>query len=40
MSAKYGGRSEVIRELVQAFVDNRLTIQPPTTKGTLYDNRK
>jgi dihydroxyacid dehydratase/phosphogluconate dehydratase len=37
---RFGGVSEVLRELVAAFVDNRLTIQPPEkTKESIYDNR-
>lgn len=40
MSAQYGGKSEVMRELIMAFIENRLTISPPTTKGTLYESRK
>lgn len=39
MSAKFGGRSEVMRELIQAFVDNRLSIKPPTLENTIYDHR-
>ena len=38
-SAKFGGRSEVMRELILAFCENRLTIQQPTTEGTLYEPR-
>ena len=33
----YGTVSEVSREIVQAFIENRLTIQPPVTvKESLY----
>lgn len=39
-AAQFGGRSEVVRELIRAFCENRLTIQQPSTEGTLYDNRK
>ena len=39
LSAKFGGRSEVMRELILAFCENRLTIQQPETKGTLYEPR-
>jgi len=35
-AAKFGGRSEVMRELIRAFCENRLTIQQPTTEGTIY----
>jgi metal-responsive CopG/Arc/MetJ family transcriptional regulator len=38
-ASKYGGRSEVMRELIRAFCENRLTIQQPTTEGTLYEPR-
>lgn len=31
-SAKYGGTSYVLRELVQAFNDGRLSITPPPYK--------
>jgi hypothetical protein len=37
---KYGRASTVLRELMVAFVESRLTIAPPKTEGTLYDNRK
>lgn len=34
---KYGGTSYVLREIITAFVENRLTIKPPkTSKETLY----
>lgn len=40
-SQKYGGTSYVLREMITAFVDNRLSIkQPKLTKESLYDNRK
>ena len=33
----YGRATDVLRELVQAFVDGRLVIKPPvTSKGSLY----
>jgi len=36
-STRYGGPSEVLRELVAAFVENRLTVsKPKTVKETLY----
>jgi len=39
-AGRFGGTSEVLRELVAAFVENRLTIQPPETKkDSLYDTR-
>ena len=37
MAANYGGTSEVLRELVLAFIDKRIVIQPPALKGTIYD---
>jgi hypothetical protein len=39
---KFGTPSEVLRELVEAFIDDRLTIQPPVTsnpKDKLYVTR-
>lgn len=39
MSAKYGGRSEVMRELIAAFCENRLTIKPPVLENSIYDTR-
>ena len=36
----HGGASVVLRELVIAFLEDRLTIQPPVNReGSLYDNR-
>lgn len=29
LAAKYGGTSYVLRELVEAFIDNRVEIAPP-----------
>ncbi len=34
-AAKFGGTSYVLRELVLAFVEDRVTIRPPTI-GALY----
>ena len=34
-SFKYGGNSAVLREFVNAFLDNRVTIQPDPNKETL-----
>ena len=37
---KYGTPAEVLREFIEAFNDDRLTIKPPVNvKGTLYDAR-
>ena len=37
---RFGGTSEVLRELVAAFTENRISIQPPKeTKESIYDNR-
>jgi len=37
---RYGGVSEVLRELVSAFLEDRLTVTPPVTrKESLYDHR-
>jgi len=35
---RYGGVSEVLRELVEAFIEDRLTVIPPVTpkKESLY----
>lgn len=38
-STRFGGASEVLRELVMAFLEDRLTIQPPSDKESLYDYR-
>lgn len=38
-SYEFGGTSHVMREMVSAFIDERMTIEPPT-KGTLYELRK
>ena len=32
----YGGTSFVIRELVEAFLEDRLTVKPNPTKRSLY----
>lgn len=32
----HGTPSHVIRELVEAFAEDRVTIKPPSNKGTLY----
>lgn len=35
---RFGGTSDVLRELATAFVESRLTIQPPKeVKESLYD---
>jgi predicted DNA-binding protein len=36
---RFGKPAFVLRELMSAFVESRLTITPPTTKGTIYDTR-
>lgn len=37
---KFGQPSEVLREIIQAFMEDRLTIQPPVTvKESLYVTR-
>ncbi len=33
---QYGTPSYVLRELVVAFIEDRVVIKPPVTKGTLY----
>ena len=34
---KYGQPSDVLREIIEAFIDDRLVIQPPVTrKESLY----
>ena len=36
-AARYGGVSEVLRELVAAFIEDRLTVHPPKQqKESLY----
>jgi hypothetical protein len=32
----YGGTSFVVRELVEAFLEDRLTVKPSPTKRSLY----
>jgi hypothetical protein len=40
-ATRFGGPSEVLRELVMSFLEDRLTIQPPANqKESLYGNRK
>lgn len=34
-AASYGGTSHVLREMVRAFLEGRIQIQPPK-EGTLY----
>lgn len=36
---RFGSQSEVLRELVMAFLEDRLTIQPPPNKESLYGYR-
>lgn len=36
-AAQYGGTSVVLRELVQAFVEDRVTVKPPSIEGTIYN---
>jgi len=39
-ASKYSNASDVLRELVEAFVEDRLTIQAPVTrKESMYVNR-
>lgn len=33
---RFDGTSEVLRELVEAFIEDRLTIKPPVNKESLY----
>ena len=35
-ASRVGGTSVVVRELLQAFVENRVTLTPPTLEGTIY----
>ena len=37
-AARFGGKSEVMRELIEAFLEDRLTIEAPTNprKESLY----
>lgn len=34
---RFGGPSDVLRELVSAFVEDRLTINPPKDKEDIYN---
>ena len=40
-AARYGGVSEVLRELIEAFLDDRLVVHPPEQpkKESLYVSR-
>jgi hypothetical protein len=33
---RYGGVSEVLREMIEAFIDDRLTVKPNPRKESLY----
>lgn len=33
---QFGGNSEVLRELVEAFIEDRVTITPNPTKRSIY----
>lgn len=37
VTAKFGGPSDVLRELVIAFVEGRVTVSPPTLKESIYN---
>ena len=37
---RYGKPSDVLRELIEAFLDDRLVIQPNPRKESLYVTRK
>lgn len=38
-ASQYGAHTEVLRELVEAFIEDRLTIKPPVTrKQGLFTN--
>lgn len=39
MAAKYGGRSVLLREMILAFTENRMTIKPLKPTGELYDDQ-
>jgi hypothetical protein len=39
MSAKYGGRSVLLREMILAFCENRMTIKPVQPIGEIYEPR-
>ena len=38
-ASRYGGVSDVLRELIEAFLDDRLVIQPNPKKESLYVTR-
>jgi predicted HicB family RNase H-like nuclease len=35
-ASKFGGTSEVLRELVDAFIEDRVTVKPNPEKRSLY----
>lgn len=37
---RFGGPSDVLRELISAFVEDRLTINPPEDKEDIYNAGK
>ena len=37
-SKRYGKPSDVLREMIEAFVEGRLVIQPNPTKESLYEH--
>lgn len=39
-ATRYGNPSQVLREIIQAFIDDRLVIQPNPRKESLYVTRK
>lgn len=39
-ASRYGTSADILREIIEAFVEDRLAIQPPvTSKDKLYVNR-
>lgn len=38
-ASKFDAPSTVLRQLIEAFVENRLIISPPATKGTIFHDR-
>lgn len=39
MAARFGTPSEVLRELIEGFIEGRVTIAPPQDKESLYVTR-
>ena len=40
VASQYGDPPDVIREVIEAFIDGRVTITPPRERKSLYVNRE